>query len=102
MRLNRKVRDALVLAVESLNGEPRAASAMTIPAGVFVPLSFLRSQRVEAPVALRELAENAMVATRADGRAVTEKHEFAGEMELGVVLKPAFIKGLDPADFTAE
>ncbi|WP_157263925.1 MobH family relaxase [Azohydromonas aeria] len=102
MRLNRKVRDALALAVESLNGEPRAASAMTTPAGVFVPLSFLRAQRVEAPVALRELAENAMVSTRADGRAVTEKHEFAGEMELGIVLKPAFVKGFNPADFTAD
>jgi hypothetical protein len=101
MRLNRKVRDALATAVDSLNGEPRQASAITVSTGVFVPVSFLRVQGVEVPVALRELAANGMVATRSDGRAVTEQHEFGGERELGVVLKPSFVRGLDPGDFTA-
>ena len=38
LRLNPKVRDALAAAIASMNGNSRAADAITVSAGVFVPL----------------------------------------------------------------
>ena len=100
IRLNRKVRDALSAAVESLNGDVHEAVAVTVPSGVFVPLSFLRSQRIEVPVVLRELAEAGMAVHCASGRAVAQQHELGGQMELGIVIKPSFVRGLASNDIT--
>lgn len=99
MRLNPRVRDALASAIDTMNGDSKAAMAVTVPTGVFVPLEHLKQSNVDLPVVLRSLAETGMAVGRTASRADTVQYEFGGRSELGVVLKPEFIRGLDPADF---
>lgn len=99
MRLNPRVRDALALAIDSMNGDARAAIAVTVPAGVFVPLDHFKRSNVDLPVVLRALAEAGMAVARKASRVDTVQHELAGAPVLGFVLKPQFVRGLDPADF---
>lgn len=99
MRLQPQVRDALAAAVDSMNGDPRLALAVTVPAGVFLPLDHFRQAGVDPPVALRALAELGMVATTQSGRTETVAHDLGGREHKGLVLRPQFVQGLDPACF---
>lgn len=99
MRLNPRVRDALAAAIDTMNGDSKAAIAITVPAGVFVSLEHFKRANVDLPVVLRSLAETGMAVGRDSSRVDTVQHELGGQSELGFVLKPAFVRGLDPADF---
>lgn len=99
MRLNPRVREALAAAIDTMNGDSKAAIAVTVPAGVFVPLEHFKRANVDLPVVLRSLAEAGMTVGRDSSRVDTVEHELGGQSELGFVLKPAFVRGLDPADF---
>lgn len=102
LRLVPQVRTALDAAIESLNGAPKEAHAITISSGIFVPLDFFKAQQVDVSIALRSLADCAMVLADGRGRAKTPQHEFRGKDELGVVLKPQFVLGLNPDHFSSE
>jgi len=102
LRLNPQIRDALANAIDSLNGEPQRARAITVAAGVFIPLDHFKRARLDLPVVLRGLAELGMTAGSSSSRfseAGTVRHEFGGQQEIGIVLKACFVDGLDPADF---
>jgi len=49
LRLNPMVRDALAAAIESMNGDPRAAEAITVPTGVFIPIEVFKRRHVDIP-----------------------------------------------------
>lgn len=100
MRLNPQVRDALASAVDTLNHSVQEASALTTATGLFVPLEHFRRARIDIAVVLRSLAEAGMTVGSKGARATTAHHDIAGQPVAGVVLKPEFVAGLDPADFT--
>jgi conjugal transfer pilus assembly protein TraI len=93
------VRDALAAAIASMNGDARAADAITISSGVFVPLDHFKRRHVDIPVVLRSLAETGMAVAGSASRAGTVQHDMGGQSEVGVVIKPGFVEGLDPSDF---
>jgi conjugal transfer pilus assembly protein TraI len=99
LRLNPLVRDALAAAIASMNGDARAADAITISSGVFVPLDHFKRRHVDIPVVLRSLAETGMTVAGSASRAGTVQHDMGGQSEVGVVIKPGFVEGLDPSDF---
>lgn len=101
MRLNPQVREVLDAAVDSLNGDAHDVLAITVPSGVFVPLEHFKRARIDIPVVLRSLGDTNMLVRPAPppSRVLTFEHELRGQTELGVVLKPCFVQGLDPADF---
>jgi conjugal transfer pilus assembly protein TraI len=99
LRLNPMVRDTLAAAIASMNGDARAAHAITVSTGVFVTLDHFKRRHVDIPVLLRSLAETGMTVAGSASRAGTVQHEFRGQSELGVVIKPGFVEGLDPSDF---
>ena len=99
LRLNPLVRDALAAAIASMNGDARAADAITISSGVFVPLDHFKRRHVDIPVVLRSLAETGMAVAGSASRAGTVQHDMGGQSEVGVVVKPGFVEGLDPSDF---
>ena len=82
-----------------MNGDPKSANAVTVPAGVFVPLSVFKAQHIEVAVALRSLVDVAMLVGSQGQRAKIHQHEVHGAEQSGVVVKPSFVVGLDPADF---
>ena len=92
--------DALAAAIASMNGDARAADAITVSSGVFVPLEHFKRRHVDIPVVLRSLAETGMTAGGSASRAGTAQHHMRGQTELGIVIKPAFVEGLDPSAFT--
>ena len=102
MRLVPQVRAALDIAIQSLNGSAKDAQAITIATGIFIPLDFFKSQQVDIPIALRSLSDCSMVLVDTRGRAKTPQHEFRGKDELGIVLKPTFVLGLDPQHFASD
>ena len=99
MRLQPQVRDALALAVESMNGDPRRALAITVPAGVFIPLEHFRRANVDLPVVMRALGELRMTVCGRSGTPQTVHHDFGGRGLPGLVLRPQFVEGLDPGLF---
>jgi conjugal transfer pilus assembly protein TraI len=99
LRLNPMVRDALAAAIASMNGDAKAADAIPVPAGVFVPFDHFKRHHVDIPVVLRSLAETGMTASNNAARAHTVQHDMHGQPELGIVIKPAFVEGLDPSRF---
>lgn len=99
LRLNPMVRDALAAAIASMNGDARAADAITVSSGVFVPLDHFKRRHVDIPVVLRSLAETGMTVAGSTSRAGTVQHEMRGQSELGFVIRPGFVEGLDPSDF---
>ena len=101
LRLNPLVRDALAAAIASMNGDARAADAITVSSGVFVPLDHFKRRHVDIPVVLRSLAETGMTVAGSASRAGTVQHDMGGQSEVGVVIKPGFVEGLDPSDFVA-
>lgn len=99
LRLNPMVRDALAVAIASMNGDATAADAIAVSSGVFVPLEHFKRRHVDIPVVLRSLAETGMTTAGSNSRAGTVQHEMRGRSEIGVVIKPGFVEGLDPSDF---
>lgn len=99
LRLNPMVRDALAAAIASMNGDAKAADAITVSSGVFVPLDHFKRRHVDIPVVLRSLAETGMTVAGRKARAGTVQHEMRDQSELGFVIRPAFVEGLDPSDF---
>jgi conjugal transfer pilus assembly protein TraI len=99
MRLAPKVREVLAAAIDTMNGEAKLATAVTVPTGVFVPLEHFKKAGVEVPVALRSLGELEMVLADKSGKPQTLQHDLAGREVHGVVLKPRFVDGLDPSLF---
>lgn len=102
MRLHPQVRLALAQAVESMNGDPKHATALTVSTGVFIPIHHFKNANVELPVAMRALGELDMAVSDKAGRPRTLKHELAGQTVAGVVLRPQFVQGLDPTCFARE
>ena len=99
LRLNPLVRDALAAAIASMNGHSRAADAITISAGVFVPLEVFKRRRIDIPVVQRSLTETGMLAQCGNARAGAVQHDMGGKQELGFVIRADFVEGLDPSDF---
>ena len=99
MRLVPQVRQALALAIDSLNGEAGQATAVTVATGVFVPIEHFKLQKVDVSVALRSLAEVDMLVGTKDRRPRTYQHDMRGQEQAGVIVKPIHVAGLDPADF---
>lgn len=97
-RLAPQVRDALAEAVDSLNGDAKAALAVTVPTGVFVALEHFKRCGIDAAVVLRSLDELSMTVAQG-GRTKTVQHDFCGRNTLGFVLLPRFVAGLDPSQF---
>ena len=93
------VRESLAAAIESMNGEARRASAITVSSGVFVPLEHFRRGGIDTQVLLRALGEVGMAAVGSSDRARTVEHELDGRQQVGVILKPAFVEGLDASHF---
>jgi conjugal transfer pilus assembly protein TraI len=101
MRLSPQVRDVLAAAVQTLNGDPKEAVVVTVPAGLFVPLNCFSRRNIDGQIALRAVGDAGMtVASKSARRASPVQHEVDGKTELGFVLLPAFVDGFDPADFT--
>lgn len=99
-RLSPQVRDSLSAAVESLNRDPREAIAITIPAGLFVPLAHFKSDKLDVPVVIRALADVDMLAPPPGGEPLsTSQQVIRGQAETGIVIRPHFVAGLDPSDF---
>ena len=101
LRLVPQVRQALQAAVATMNGDPRSAAAITVASGVFVPLSHFKANSIDISVALRALADVDMLVGTKDRRPRTYQHDIAGQEQAGVIVRPAHIQGLDPADFQA-
>ncbi|WP_217704277.1 MobH family relaxase [Piscinibacter koreensis] len=101
LRLVPQVRQALQAAIESMNADPRAAVAVTVGAGVFVPLSHFKSCSVDVNVALRALVEVDLLVGTKDRRPRTYQHDIGGQEQAGVIVKPGHIHGLDLSDFQA-
>jgi conjugal transfer pilus assembly protein TraI len=99
LRLNPLVRDALAAAIASMNGDSRAADAITVSAGVFVPLEVFKRRHIDIPVVLRSLTETGMAATCGTVRAAPVQHDMGGRQEPGFVIRADFVEGLDPSDF---
>jgi conjugal transfer pilus assembly protein TraI len=99
LRLNPMVRDALAAAVASMKGDSRAADAITVPAGVFVPLEVFKRRHIDIPVVQRSLTETGMTAVGGNARSGTVQHDMGGKREHGFVIRADFIEGLDPSDF---
>ena len=93
------VRDALAAAIASMNGDSRTADAITVSAGVFVPLEAFKRRRIDIPVVLRSLTETGMTAVGGTARSGTVQHDMGGKPELGFVIRADFVEGLDPSDF---
>jgi conjugal transfer pilus assembly protein TraI len=102
MRLQPQVRDALAEAVASMNGDPKHALAVTVPAGVFVPLEHFIRASLDPPVVLRALGELQMAVSGKSGKPNTVQHELAGREVMGFVLLPQFVEGLDPSLFARQ
>jgi conjugal transfer pilus assembly protein TraI len=102
MRLQPQVREALAAAIDSMNGDAKAALAVTVPTGIFVPLDHFKKANLDLPVVLRALGELEMAIVGKGGRPNTVQHELAGQEVLGFVLRPQFVEGLDPALFAAQ
>lgn len=99
LRLVPQVRQALQAAIDTLNGDPKSATAVTVASGVFVPLSHFKASSVDVNVALRALAEVDLLVGTRDRRPRTYQHDIAGLEQAGVIVKPAHVQGLDPSDF---
>lgn len=99
LRLNPMVRDALAAAIASMNGDSRTADAITVSAGVFVPLEVFKRRHVDIPVVLRSLTETGMAAVGGNARSGAVQHDMGGKQELGFVIRADFVEGLDPYDF---
>jgi conjugal transfer pilus assembly protein TraI len=99
LRLNPVVRDALAAAVASMNGDSRTADAITVSAGVFVPIEVFKRQHIDIPVVQRSLTETGMLAQCGNARAGTAQHDMGGKREPGLVIRAEFVEGLDPSDF---
>jgi conjugal transfer pilus assembly protein TraI len=99
LRLNPLVRDALAAAIASMNGDSRTADAITVSAGVFVPLEVFKRRHVDIPVVLRSLTETGMTAVGGKARSGAVQHDMGGKQEPGFVIRADFVEGLDPSDF---
>ena len=99
LRLNPMVRDALAAAVASMKGDSHVADAITVSAGVFVPLEVFKRRHIDIPVVQRSLTETGMTAVGGNARSCTVQHDMGGKRELGFVIRADFIEGLDPSDF---
>jgi conjugal transfer pilus assembly protein TraI len=101
MRLNRAVRDALAQIIDTLNLDTCHAAACTVAAGLFIPLVELERRKIEPSLALRALAEVNMLVKSPGTSSQTVSHEFGQSHEVGLVLNPRFVEGLDPEHFNA-
>ena len=97
MRLSPPLRAALAEIVATLNGSADHAAACTTPSGVFLPLKELERRHLDPSLAIRALADVAMLVPSPSGKTVVR--EFGGEDTLGLVIHPRFVTGLDAEDF---
>jgi conjugal transfer pilus assembly protein TraI len=100
MRLSPPVRDALVDIVSTLNGDAKRAAACTVSAGVFVPISELTARKVDADFRNGSQGQGGIGVGIQKGRIRTVEHDFGGRCELGFILSPLMVEGLNPADFS--
>jgi conjugal transfer pilus assembly protein TraI len=96
MRLNSVVRDGLAQIIDTMNQGGKAA-ACTVSTGVFVPLTEFASRKIEVPFVLSSLTEAKMLVLCDSEPTITR--DFAGAAQLGLVIHPSFVAGLDASDF---
>jgi hypothetical protein len=82
-----------------MNGDSRTADAVTVSAGVFVPLDVFKRRHIDIPLVLRSLTETGMTAVGGKARSGTVQHDMGGKQEPGFVIRADFVEGLDPSDF---
>jgi len=99
MRLNPAVRQALMEAVETLNGPPADAPVFTVREGIFIPLAELERRGVQPAVALRSLIDVDMVYRPSRSAPPTCTRDVHGVNIVGVVLLARYVDGLDPMAF---
>lgn len=99
MRLNPVVRDGLAAIVETLNGDARAAAACTVANGIFVPLAELERRGVQPALALRALGDLHLLIRGKANAPPTTSRDFGGSPQIGLVLDPRCVSGLDLAAF---
>lgn len=99
MRLNPIVRDALAHIVDTLNHDGAASAARTTSSGLFIPLAEFERRHVEPSLALRALTELQMLVQPAGTQSSTMTRDFGDEHEVGLLLDPRFVAGLNPDDF---
>ena len=101
MRLNPAVRDALAQIVDTLNRDGSDVAACTVASGLFIPLAEFERRKIEPSLALRALAEVKMLVQAAGTQSQTLARDFGGEQEVGLVLSPHFVAGLEADHFDA-
>jgi conjugal transfer pilus assembly protein TraI len=99
MRLNPRVREALAAAIDTMNGEAKSALAVPVATGIFVALEHFKQPHLDVPTVLRSLAEAGLAVSHDPRCADTVEHEIGGRSVPGIVVRPAFVRGLDPAAF---
>ena len=99
MRLNPAVRQALMEAVETLNGPPAATPVFTVREGIFIPLTELERRGIQPAVALRALIDVDMVYRPRPSAPSTCTRDVQGVNTVGVVLLARHVDGLDPMAF---
>ena len=101
MRLNPAVRSALADAIDSLNDPPGQSPVFTVAEGVFVALSEFELRGIQPTVAMRALADAAMLVKPPHAGPPTHSRDIQGSPVVGVVVSVAHLEGLDPAAFRA-
>lgn len=95
MRLSPAIRDGLAAIIDTLNGEPRLASACTVANGIFVPLAELERRGLQPALVLRALADLRLLVPASTGGVPTLTRDFGGSSQAGFVLDPRCVSGLD-------
>lgn len=101
MRLNPAVRSALADAIDCLNDPPGRAPVFTVAEGVFVALSEFERRGVQPTVAMRALADAAMLVRPPHAGLPTHSRDIQGSPTVGVIVSVAHLEGVDPAAFRA-
>lgn len=100
MRLNPAAREAIAAAIATMNpGQDQETKACTVPDGVFVPIDALQPFKMDAALIIRALDDCGMLAKTPDGITTTVR-EFGTEPMCGITIRPEYVAGLDPSDFT--
>jgi conjugal transfer pilus assembly protein TraI len=99
LRLNPLVRDGLTSIIDTMNGPAREFSARTVAHGVFVPLAELELRGIQPALAIRGLGDLGMLIRDQASGSPTVTCEFGGRKQVGLVLHPRCVSGLDLAAF---
>lgn len=94
MRLDASVRKALEDVIAALNSGSAKVSAVSVPAGLFVPLAEFPDRGVQTSQAMRALADARMLAPGSPAAGPVTHHDVGGQRVAGVVVATRHISGL--------